>query len=308
MSACGKTLRRYWTVLPTPLPLYELEEFLFPRRGQTKTVRFLFEFLIGALATEISVHPSYGRRSNEAVKGRIEAAELFVEGRELTETVLLMIVFGKSKATVRVDFSIDLPASLLFDLCSRFLGLPPLFDVVHEDNGGVLTGPVLIGRIMTSPEGPEQIAVRYLRGIVVDLDGLGMVAESMVGGVLFFPACVPHARPDNASQAPEPGVRAPESAHCKGGRSDLFWREGVDQGFRRVGRGSKSARAHGMLPPFNCEVGRGTGNQHQQEYRVSLETGYCGIVQFGHGKLSHLSIVESNRNAKPEAYRLNNWE
>jgi hypothetical protein len=91
----------------------------------------------------------------------------------------------------------DLPASLLFNLCSRFLGLPPLLVVVHEDNGGVLAGPALVRRIMTSPEDPEQIAVRYLRGIVVDLDGLGMVAERVVGGVLFFSACVPHTRPDN---------------------------------------------------------------------------------------------------------------
>jgi hypothetical protein len=57
-----------------------------------------------------------------------------------------------------------------------------------------------------------------------------------------------------------------------------------------------------MLSPFECKTGRGTGNQRQ------METGHYRIMLFGHGKLSHLSIVESNRNAKPEADCLNTWE
>ena len=142
-----------------------------------------------------------------------------------------MIVLGQEETAVCDDLRMDLPALLMLDRCLRFLSQLPLFGVMHENKGGILPGPALVRGIMARPEDAQQIAVRYLRGIVIDLDGLGMVAERVVRGVLFCPASVPNARPDNSGKTPEPGVGSPESAHAEGGNSDLLRNNGIDQGF-----------------------------------------------------------------------------
>ena len=202
--------------------------------------------------------------------------------RELPEAVSLVIVLGKCKTAVVDDLRMDSLAALLLDPGFGIPGKPQLLIVMHEDDGGVLARPAPVRRIVAGPEGAEQFLVGYPGGIVVDLDGLCVVAKRAVGWILFGPAGISHARPDYAGQTPEPGVGSPESAHGKGCSSDLFRREGIDQGFRCRRCGSQSIRAHGMLPPFCCEINCPRGKQ-EQEQCISGKPWHVWVLLFDHG-------------------------
>ena len=82
---------------------------------------------------------------------------------------------------------------------------------------------------MVHPEDAEEIVVADKFRIVLDLEGLGVVPHPAVGGRCRASPRVPHTRPHDSGDTPEPGVGAPESA--EGER-------------RRLGRSGK-VRIHG---------------------------------------------------------------
>ena len=105
---------------------------------------------------------------------------------------------------------------------------PLLLGVMREYHGCVLPGVGAAGGIVAIPEDGQQLLVGDLRGIVVDLDGLTVIAQITVGGILLSAARVSDARANNAAKTPEPGVGAPESAHGEGGCFRLGLREGIN--------------------------------------------------------------------------------
>ena len=73
-----------------------------------------------------------------------------------------------------------------------------------------------------------------------------MVTQVAVGRALLAAAAVADAGPDNAGEAPEPGVRSPESAQGK--QSDLGFRPvTVDSGNRFLGH-SRLLSIRGAVP------------------------------------------------------------
>jgi hypothetical protein len=66
--------------------------------------------------------------------------------------------------------------------------------------------------MVAAPEDLQQFLVRDDRRVEIDLDGLGVVAEVAVGGVLPRAAGVPYPGADDAVDSPELGIRTPESA------------------------------------------------------------------------------------------------
>jgi len=70
---------------------------------------------------------------------------------------------------------------------------------------------------MAVPEDVQQLLIGNSCGIIIDLNRFRMVAEASICRGRFGAAAVAYARTDYALNAPEPGVRPPESAKPKGG-------------------------------------------------------------------------------------------
>ena len=70
--------------------------------------------------------------------------------------------------------------------------------------------------MVAAPEDVQQLLVGDDRRVKIDLDGLGVVAEVVVGGVGLRAACVPYPGADDAVDGPELGIRTPESAQAEG--------------------------------------------------------------------------------------------
>ena len=81
---------------------------------------------------------------------------------------------------------------------------------------------------MAVPKDVEQLLIRNLSRIKINLQRLGVVAKTIIGGVQFFPTGVTHAGADNPFQTPKLGVRPPESAQGKGGRFKVLWRRSIN--------------------------------------------------------------------------------
>jgi hypothetical protein len=70
--------------------------------------------------------------------------------------------------------------------------------------------------MVATPEDVQQLLVGNDRRVEIDLDGLGVVAEVVVGGVGRRAAGVPYPGADDAVDSPELGIRTPESAQTEG--------------------------------------------------------------------------------------------
>ena len=66
---------------------------------------------------------------------------------------------------------------------------------------------------MALPEYVQQLPVCDMCRVVDNLDCLAVVAEAVVGGIVFGAARISYTGADYTVYAPEPGVGPPESAH-----------------------------------------------------------------------------------------------
>ena len=85
---------------------------------------------------------------------------------------------------------------------------------------------------MITPEDVQKVVVRDLSGIIIDLDRLRVVTQTVIRRGFFLTAGIAHARSDHALQTPEPGVGPPKSAQGEGGRCGLKRRGGIDGRYR----------------------------------------------------------------------------
>jgi len=89
---------------------------------------------------------------------------------------------------------------------------------------------------VAGPKDVQKLLVRDLAGVVVDLDRLSVIAQVIIRGILFRPSRITDASSNNTGDEPEPGIRTPESPHCKGRRlrfcrsSDVYGWYGVVSG------------------------------------------------------------------------------
>ena len=77
---------------------------------------------------------------------------------------------------------------------------------------------------MAPPKNRQQLVIGDLRGIIVYLDGLGVIAKIMISGTLFCSSRISHPGAHHAFEDPEPGVRTPESPQGKGRGFGFGWR------------------------------------------------------------------------------------
>jgi hypothetical protein len=101
-----------------------------------------------------------------------------------------------------------------------------------EDSGHILLEPWLLGGVMGFPEDVQQLLIGDLGGVEFHLDRFRMVADVLVVGVYRLAAGIADARPDDPGNAPEPGVRTPESAQGEGGNFRLCVDGGINGWFR----------------------------------------------------------------------------
>ncbi len=83
---------------------------------------------------------------------------------------------------------------------------------------------------MFLPENIQQVFIGDLLRVIVDLDGFGMIPQTVICRVFLCAARIADTGADNAFFTPEPGVRAPESAHCEGGGFRLRRGSRIDGG------------------------------------------------------------------------------
>jgi len=135
--------------------------------------------------------------------------------------------------------------------------------------------------MVAAPEDVQQFLVGDDSRVKIDLDGLGVVAEVVVGGVVLSAARVPYPGADDALDSPELGIRTPESAEAEG--SGL--RAGGNCGIQ--GRDLNIRGAHGCLHyrgPFLMAV---------IVYGLALQGG-------GNGATPGVLSRSADRQAKPQ--------
>ena len=120
---------------------------------------------------------------------------------------------------------------------------------------------------MSCKEKGEQLFIADDVGIVVDLNGLGVVRQVVIGGVLGTPSGVAYTRPDNAVETPELGVGTPESAQGKGRRLKHGRSTGVEWRNARCCRG-----VLGRLDPDRRRRLRSRGASCHRKRQAGAET------------------------------------
>lgn len=84
--------------------------------------------------------------------------------------------------------------------------------------------------MVAAPEDVQQLLVGDDSRVKINLDGLGVVAEVVVGGVAPGAACVSYPGADDAVDSPELGIRSPESAQAEGSGLRLGGNCGIQRG------------------------------------------------------------------------------
>ena len=82
--------------------------------------------------------------------------------------------------------------------------------------------------MVAAPEDVQQLLVGDDSRVEIDLDGLGVVAEVVVGGVVPSAACIiPYPGADNPVNSPELGIWTPESPQSEGSRLHVSGNRGI---------------------------------------------------------------------------------
>lgn len=97
------------------------------------------------------------------------------------------------------------------------------------------------GRIVGRPEDREEILEADDLGVIVDLGGLGVIAEIVVSWIARAAASIANTSPDDTGETPELGVGTPESSKGEGHRLDMFRWISVDERRPRYGDSARIA-------------------------------------------------------------------
>ena len=186
----------------------------FPR--ETPERRFATIIPGVSKSREETVHTGSCRGINKGSLFREDFPERFHQDRIATQPVFLVVVLSPRESRVEMDFSDQRKINCGGKLLSAFPRFPFLGRGMDEDERSVLAGPGGPCRIMGFPKNFQEAAVRYDCRVKIDLDRLGMVAQVMVGWIRVGASRVADTRAEYPIEAPEPGVRAPESAKGKG--------------------------------------------------------------------------------------------
>ena len=128
-----------------------------------------------------------------------------------------MVVFGQVKLAGGNNLGMDFALYPGGYLISRFYGQHFLLVVMKEYGGHVLARPGTGTRAMALPENRYKLFIRDLGGIIVELDGLSMIAQIMISRIFFSTSRISHPGVHHPFEDPEPGVRTPESPESKRG-------------------------------------------------------------------------------------------
>ena len=129
-----------------------------------------------------------------------------------------MIGFRAVKALVGSDRRVNDCASPRGFAVARKLG-PITLPLVMVKNDRAVLAWAPGGGIVTLPEDGQEFFITDLGWVEVDLDGLGVVGDTAIGGGRLITSSVSDPCADDPLQTPEPGVRPPESAQgecCRG--------------------------------------------------------------------------------------------
>ena len=194
------------------------EESLATLLGQPQAVELPTQLCRIPEPVEIGVDPRSGGRIDDVVELRVHASVLPHDRAVSLQRVFLVIVLRQIERGGGRYVRLDGPAEPRLFLGLRLLGQALLLSAVEEDGRFVLAADTAPRRVVACEEDLEQLLVRDHARVEVELHGLGVVAEVVVCGVELGPAGIADPGPYHSFEAPELGLRAPESAQGEGGR------------------------------------------------------------------------------------------
>lgn len=186
------------------------------------------------LSPDETVQPGGSRGVNPAHHTvPVDFQDVAPKTRGVLQKIFLMIILGQIECFGGQNFSLDMaieppPRFLSRDLRLRCFGQPGLPLIVGKNCRFVLRAPGSTGWVVAVPEDVEQLLVGNLSRIKIELEGLGMVAETVIGWVQLFAAGVTDPGADHAFDTPKLGVWSPESTQGKGGRFEVRGCSSVD--------------------------------------------------------------------------------
>lgn len=148
----------------------------------------------------------------------VDSLHLFIQVLMPLQDILLMIILGHGKGAKRQYFRFN---RMTESFLNRGFGShcqSALRFVVIEDHIHVLLRPCSRGRLVAFPENVQQLGIRDALGVVVDLYGLCVVTDVVIGRSGRAAAGISYAGADDAFDDPEPGFDSPESAQPEGCR------------------------------------------------------------------------------------------
>jgi hypothetical protein len=150
--------------------------------------------------------------------GTEHRSEVGRENTFVSEVILLVVVLGVPEALERLDARGKSPtAHPSREPRSAIARDLELGIIVREDQRCVLRLMCDPRRVMCRQREIDQLRVGDDRGIEVDLEALGLVAQITIGGIGMVAAGVADTRAPDSLDEPEPGIRSPESTDAKGG-------------------------------------------------------------------------------------------
>jgi hypothetical protein len=133
------------------------------------------------------------------------------------QPVFLVVALGPAEAPQWFDARAYTSAPSPGRLFTRLFRRRALPLIMVEEGVAVLGRPTATGGVVRLPEDRQQVGISDADGIEIDLEGLAVIPQLVIGGGFKGAPRIPHAGADHAVKTPEPGVGSPESAQGEGG-------------------------------------------------------------------------------------------
>jgi len=180
LKPCQKFLAGSDRLVSLPSAHHRPQSFLRSFR-QAQAVDLPLELGRAAAPGNVTVESGRGGRADKVIRVRIDSQQFPGQVGNHAQIIFLVVVFRPMETGQGQNLGLDFLAQPPGRLVSGFLGQPFLLLVVIEDRSHVLPGPGLAGRVVAPPENFEQVLVGNNLGVIIDLNGFGMVPQAVIG-------------------------------------------------------------------------------------------------------------------------------
>ena len=201
---------------------------------QAKLIDLPAELSTAAVAARVAIESCHGG-------GVVEIPLMGIDPLHLTDQfvfgfqqVFLVVRLGPGEAFQRNDFTVYFFPEFFFQCRLALQCLTTLIVIVIKNRITILTQPCSAGGVMTFPEDGQKLRIGDALRIIVDLHGLGVIANVAIIGAGGGAAGVAYTGADDAIDQPELGFNTPESAQAEGSGFECIGGRPVDGRYGRI--------------------------------------------------------------------------